>query len=69
MAEQFDPRRATPGTTFTFVDVEGKEHNFSSDDEGVVRPKNAAEQNHADSLGLPVARSAKAAEVAEKESK
>ncbi len=60
MANEFDPRRAEPGTTFTFVDVDGKEHNFSSDDDGVVRPKNAAEQTHADSLGLPVARSAKA---------
>jgi len=68
VAEQFDPRRAEPGTTFTYVDVNGREHNFSSDDEGVLRPKNAAEKNHADSLGLPVARSAKAAEVAEKES-
>lgn len=63
MANEFDPRRADPGTTFTFVDVDGKEHNFSSDDDGVVRPKNAAEKNHADSLGLPVARSVKAAET------
>ena len=69
MAEQFDPRRASPGTTFTYVDVEGKEHNFSSDDDGVVRPKNAAEATHADSLGLPVARSVKQAESDEKESK
>ncbi len=69
MAEQFDPRRAEPGTTFTYVDIDGREHNFASDDEGVLRPKNAAEKNLADRLGLPVARSAKAAEAAEKESK
>ncbi len=60
MAEQFDPRRAEPGTTFTYVDIDGREHNFASDDEGVLRPKNAAEKNHADTLGLTVARSAKA---------
>lgn len=66
MADQFDPRRAEPGQVFTYVDVEGAEHNFRADDEGVVRPKNADEARTADLFGLPVARSAK---QADKESK
>ena len=68
MANEFDPRRAEPGQVFTYVDVEGKEHNFRASDEGVVHPKNADEARTADLFSLPVARSVKA-ETAEKESK
>jgi hypothetical protein len=62
VADQFDPRRAEPGQVFTYVDAQGREHNFRADDEGVVHPKNADEASTADLFGLPVARSAKRAE-------
>ena len=58
----FDPRRARPGQAFSYVDAGGREHTFRADDEGVVRPSNAAEKSVADSFALPVARSAKAAD-------
>lgn len=58
----FDPRRARPDQAFSYVDAAGKEHTFRADDDGVVRPSNAAEKGVADSFALPVARSAKAAD-------
>jgi hypothetical protein len=64
VADEFDPRRAKPGQVFTYVDVEGREHDFSADDDGVVRPKNADEARTADLFDLPVARSAKQADTA-----
>lgn len=66
--KKFEPRRAEPRQTFTHIDADGSEHTFRADEDGVVRPAHACEQRHADSLGLPVARSVKQAEKAEKES-
>lgn len=61
-AEQFEPRRASPGESFEEWDAEGKRHTFSADEEGIVRPRNRFEESVCDHHGLPVARKALEAE-------
>lgn len=61
---EFDPRRAEKGQSFEFVDASGTAHTMKADDEGVLRPSNAAEKAIADLFDLPVARSVKQAEKA-----
>jgi hypothetical protein len=55
-AEEFEPRRASPGASFEEWDAEGKRHTLKADDEGVVRPRTAFEARMCDHHDLPVAR-------------
>lgn len=57
-ADEFEPRRASPGESFEEWDTEGKRHTLTADDEGVVRPRNRFEAAMCDRQGLPVARKA-----------
>lgn len=61
-AQTFEPRRASPGTSFEEWDATGKRHTLSADDDGVVRPTNRFEESICDHHGLPVARKALDAE-------
>ena len=38
----FDARRLDPGATFSYTDGDGSTHSMKADDQGIVRPKNAA---------------------------
>jgi hypothetical protein len=55
-ADEFEPRRASPGAAFEEWDEEGKRHTLTADDEGIVRPRNAFEARMLDHHDLPVAR-------------
>lgn len=57
-AEEFDPRRASPGASFEEWDAAGQRHTLTADDEGIVRPSNRFEAAICDHHGLPVARKA-----------
>ena len=57
-AEEFEPRRASPGTEFEEWDAEGKRHTLSADDDGIVRPRTPFEVRMLDHHDLPVARKA-----------
>jgi hypothetical protein len=58
MAETFDPRRAEPDQRFVYNDFDGARIEAKADADGVLRPRNAAEERLADAFGLPVARKA-----------
>jgi hypothetical protein len=61
----FDPRRASPGDTFTVTGPEGEVVDFAADAEGIVRPETAEQAALLDQHGLPRARTVMAAESAE----
>lgn len=62
MAEEtFEPRRAKPGQVFTYTTgSDGEQRELRADNDGVVRPTNAADAAALDGFGLSVARKAMA---------
>lgn len=61
-ADEFEPRRASPGESFEEWDGVGERHTLSADEEGIVRPRNRFEAAVCDHHGLSVARKALEAE-------
>jgi hypothetical protein len=52
----FEPRRADPGQEFGYTTLEGDQRTLKADSDGIVRPKDQADQDVLDSFALPHAR-------------
>jgi hypothetical protein len=52
----FAPRRAKPGQTFDYTDMEGNQQRLKADSKGVVTPKDQRGQDVLDAFDLPQAR-------------